>query len=118
MKNILLWAITVSLAGFLFGFDTAVISGADLRLQMLWSTSPLIHGLLVMSSALWGTVLGALFGGIPCDRLGRKNTLIIIGVLYVVSALGSALANDPYVFSLLRFIGGVGIGISSIAVPA
>ena len=118
MKNILLWAITVSLAGVLFGFDTAVISGADLRLQMLWSTSPLIHGLLVMSSALWGTVLGALFGGIPCDRLGRKNTLIIIGVLYVVSALGSALANDPYVFSLLRFIGGVGIGISSIAVPA
>ena len=118
MKNILLWAITVSLAGFLFGFDTAVISGADLRLQMLWSTSPLIHGLLVMSSALWGTVLGALFGGIPCDRLGRKNTLFIIGVLYVVSALGSALANDPYVFSLLRFIGGVGIGISSIAVPA
>lgn len=118
MKNILLWAITVSLAGFLFGFDTAVISGADLRLQALWSTSPLIHGLLVMSSALWGTVLGALFGGIPCDRLGRKNTLIIIGVLYVISAIGSALANDPYVFSLLRFIGGVGIGISSIAVPA
>lgn len=118
MKNILLWAITVSLAGFLFGFDTAVISGADLRLQSLWNTSPLIHGLLVMSSALWGTVLGALFGGIPCDRLGRKTTLIIIGVLYVVSAIGSALANDPYVFSLLRFIGGVGIGISSIAVPA
>jgi sugar porter (SP) family MFS transporter len=118
MKNILLWAITVSLAGFLFGFDTAVISGADLRLQALWNTSPLIHGLLVMSSALWGTVLGALFGGIPCDRLGRKNTLIFIGVLYVLSAIGSALANDPFVFSLLRFIGGVGIGISSIAVPA
>ena len=118
MRNILLWAITVSLAGFLFGFDTAVISGADLRLQSLWNTSPLIHGLLVMSSALWGTVLGALFGGIPCDRLGRKTTLIIIGVLYVVSAIGSALANDPLVFSLLRFIGGVGIGISSIAVPA
>lgn len=118
MKNILLWAITVSLAGFLFGFDTAVISGADLRLQALWNTSPLIHGLLVMSSALWGTVLGALFGGVPCDRLGRKTTLIIIGVLYVISAIGSALANDPYVFSLLRFIGGVGIGVSSIAVPA
>lgn len=118
MKNILMWAITVSIAGFLFGFDTAVISGADLRLQALWNTSPLTHGLLVMSSALWGTVVGALFGGIPCDRLGRKNTLIIIGVLYVVSAIGSALANDPYVFSLLRFIGGVGIGISSIVVPA
>lgn len=118
MKNIVLWVITVSLAGFLFGFDTAVISGADLRLQALWNSSPLIHGLLVMSSALWGTVLGALFGGIPCDRLGRKATLIIIGVLYVVSAIGSALANDPYVFSLLRFIGGIGIGVSSIAVPA
>ena len=118
MKNIILWAITVSIAGFLFGFDTAVISGADLRLQSLWNTGPLFHGLLVMSSALWGTVVGALFGGIPCDKLGRKTTLIIIGILYVVSAIGSALANDPYTFSLLRFIGGVGIGISSIAVPA
>lgn len=118
MKNILTWAITVSIAGFLFGFDTAVISGADLRLQALWNTSPLFHGLLIMSSALWGTVVGALFGSIPCDKLGRKKTLIIIGILYVISAIGSALAHDPYIFSLLRFIGGVGIGISSIAVPA
>jgi SP family xylose:H+ symportor-like MFS transporter len=118
MKNILIWAITVSIAGFLFGFDTAVISGADQRIQNLWHTSPLIHGLFIMSSALWGTVLGALFGGIPCDKLGRKATLILIGVLYIVSSIGSALANDPYVFSILRLIGGIGVGISSIAVPA
>lgn len=118
MKNILFWAITVSIAGFLFGFDTAVISGADLRIQQLWHTSPLFHGLFIMSSALWGTVVGAIFGGIPCDKFGRKTTLIAIGVLYVLGAIGSALANDPYLFSIMRFLGGVGVGLSSIAVPA
>lgn len=106
------------MAGFLFGFDTAVISGADLPIQALWQTGDLVHGLFVMSSALWGTVLGALGGNLPCDRLGRRPTLVLIAILYVVSALGSALANDPFTFSALRFIGGVGVGISSIAVPA
>ncbi|GGW60966.1 sugar porter family MFS transporter [Alishewanella tabrizica] len=118
MKTIFLWAITVALAGFLFGFDTAVISGADLPIQQLWQTDPLFHGIFIMSSALWGTVIGALFGSVPCDRFGRKLTLIAIGVLYIVSALGSALAADPYTFSLMRFIGGLGVGVSSIAVPA
>jgi sugar porter (SP) family MFS transporter len=118
MKNILFWAITVSVAGFLFGFDTAVISGADVRIQQLWQTSPLFHGLFIMSSALWGTVLGAIFGGVPCDKFGRKATLISIGFLYVIGAIGSALANDPYTFSLMRFLGGIGVGLSSIAVPA
>ncbi|AXR06343.1 sugar porter family MFS transporter [Salinimonas sediminis] len=118
MNKIISWSVTVAVAGFLFGFDTAVISGADQAIEALWQTSPLVHGLFVMSSALWGTVLGALFGNKPCDKLGRKKTLILIGILYLVSALGSAMANDPYIFAALRFIGGVGVGISSIAVPA
>lgn len=118
MNKIVYWSFTVAIAGFLFGFDTAVISGADQSIQALWETPPLFHGFFVMSSALWGTVLGALMGNWPCDRLGRKKTLVLIGVLYLLSALGSALAQDPYTFAILRFIGGVGVGVSSIAVPA
>ncbi len=112
------WSITVAVAGFLFGFDTAVISGADLPIQALWDRGPLFHGLFVMSSALWGTVVGALLGNLPCDRYGRKPTLIAIGMLYLLSAAGSALAPDPHTFSFMRFIGGLGVGVSSIAVPA
>lgn len=118
MNKIAFWSITVAVAGFLFGFDTAVISGADKPTQALWQSSPLFHGLFVMSSALWGTVIGALGGNYPCDKLGRKPTLVLIGALYLISALGSALATDPYTFAILRFIGGLGVGISSIAVPA
>ncbi|GAA0853128.1 sugar porter family MFS transporter [Aliiglaciecola litoralis] len=118
MSKIALWSISVAVAGFLFGFDTAVISGADQPIQNLWQTSPLFHGMFIMSSALWGTVLGALAGNYPCDKFGRKPTLVLIGLLYLVSALGSALATDPYTFAIMRFIGGVGVGISSIAVPA
>jgi len=116
-KSILLSSIVASLAGFLFGFDTIVISGADRPIQLLWETSDLFHGTFIMSMALWGTVIGALFGGIPCDRFGRKKTLFWIGVLYLLSALGSALAPDPYIFSLSRFIGGLGVGASSVAAP-
>jgi len=112
------WSITVAIAGFLFGFDTAVISGADQPLQLLWQTSNLFHGFFVMSAALWGTVIGALGGNLPCDRYGRKAVLIAIGVLYLVSALGSAFAPDPYSFSFWRFVGGLGVGASSIVVPA
>src|SRR5690625_1477179 len=116
-RSILLSAIVASLAGFLFGFDTIVISGADQPIQELWETSDLFHGTFIMSMALWGTVIGALFGGIPCDRLGRKKTLFFIGVLYLLSALGSAFAPDPYTFSFSRFIGGLGVGASSVAAP-
>lgn len=111
------WAITVALAGFLFGFDTIVISGADQPIQKLWDTSPLFHGTFIMSMALWGTVLGSLLGGIPCNKIGRKKTLFWIGILYSVSALGSAFAADPYSFSFFRFIGGLGVGASSVAAP-
>ena len=117
-QQITYWSITVAIAGFLFGFDTAVISGADQPVQTLWQTGDLFHGLFIMSAALWGTVIGALFGNWPCDRYGRKRVLVGIGVLYLVSAIGSALAPDPYSFSVWRFIGGLGVGASSIAVPA
>ena len=117
-RRIAYWSVTVAVAGFLFGFDTAVISGADQPLQALWQTSDLFHGIFVMSAALWGTVIGALTGNWPCERFGRKAVLIAIGVLYLASALGSALAPDPYSFSFWRFIGGLGVGVSSIAAPA
>ncbi|WP_031427514.1 sugar porter family MFS transporter [Flavimarina sp. Hel_I_48] len=117
MKAVQKWSVAVALSGFLFGFDTVVISGANLPIKELWHTTPFFHGLFIMSMALWGTVLGSLTGGIPCDRLGRKKTLIWIGVLYFVSALGSALSPDPYLFSFFRFIGGVGVGASSVAAP-
>ncbi|WFO15923.1 sugar porter family MFS transporter [Cellulophaga baltica 4] len=117
-KRILLWSITAALAGFLFGFDVVVISGADKKLQLLWESSDTFHGWVVMGMALWGTVIGAIFGGFPTNKYGRKNTLIAIGVLFAVSAIGSALSNDPYVFALFRFIGGIGVGASTIAAPA
>ena len=118
MVKIFYWSAVVSIGGFLFGFDTAVISGADQPLQQLWKSSDIFHGALIMSSALWGTVVGALFGNIPTEQLGRKKTLIIVGTLYFVSAIGSALSINPYFFFIMRFIGGIGVGISSIVVPA
>jgi sugar porter (SP) family MFS transporter len=120
MKNtssLLFASVVAALAGLLFGFDTAVISGADKPIQQLWNTSSLFHGTFIMSMALWGTVIGALFGGIPSDRFGRKKTLIAIGFLYLISALGSALAPEPFTFSFFRFIGGLGVGASSVAAP-
>ena len=116
-KKIFFWSISVALSGFLFGFDTVVISGANLPIRELWNTSPLFHGVFIMSMALWGTVIGALLGSYPCDKLGRKKTLVVIGLLFLVSAVGSALAWDPYSFSFFRFIGGLGVGASSVASP-
>jgi sugar porter (SP) family MFS transporter len=117
MKKIAVWALIASLAGFLFGFDTVVISGADKNLQAIWNSSDAFHGTVVMGMALWGTVLGAIFGGIPTNKIGRKNTLLWIGILFLVSAIGSAFANDPIVFAVFRFIGGIGVGASTIAAP-
>lgn len=116
-SSIFIWSITVALAGFLFGFDTAVISGADQPIQKLWNTSATYHSWFIMSMALWGTVVGSLLGGIPTDRFGRKKTLFWIGVLFLISAAGSAVAWDPTSFSIFRFIGGLGVGASSVAAP-
>ncbi len=113
----LLNAVVAAMAGFLFGFDTVVISGANQPIKELWNTNPWFHGFFIMSMALWGTVLGALFGGGPTEKYGRKKILFWIGVLYFVSALGSALAPDPYSFSFFRFIGGIGVGVSSVVAP-
>src|SRR6266542_6733065 len=83
--RLLLWAITSALAGFLFGFDTVVISGAEQTIQGLWGLSAGVHG-IAMGAALYGTVLGSIFGGWPTDRFGRKATLMWIGALYILSA--------------------------------
>ena len=117
MSRVYRISIVAALAGFLFGFDTVVISGADQELQSLWNTSNLFHGSIVMSMALWGTVIGALTASYPCDKFGRKKTLLIIGVLFFISAIGSGLSTNPFMFSFFRFIGGIGVGSSTIAGP-
>jgi SP family arabinose:H+ symporter-like MFS transporter len=114
--RIILWSITSALAGFLFGFDTVVISGAEQAIQSVWNLSPGVHG-IVIASALYGTVAGSLLGGLPTDRFGRRATLIAIGLLYLIGALWSALAADPYSFIVARLIGGFGIGVSTVAAP-
>lgn len=119
MKNLpTYYAAIASLSGFLFGFDTVVISGANLPIRDLWQTSDWFHGVFIMSVALWGTFLGAALGNIPTDHIGRKSTLFWIAVFYFISAVGTALATDPYFFSIYRFIGGLAIGVSTIAAPA
>ena len=115
-RKVLLWSVIVALGGFLFGFDTAVISGAEQSIQRFWTLSPIEHGLTV-SIALIGTIIGALLGSIPSDNLGRKKTLIIIAITYLVSSIGTALANDWYVFLIFRLIGGLGVGASSVTAP-
>jgi sugar porter (SP) family MFS transporter len=115
-RKVLLWSIVVALGGFLFGFDTAVISGAEQSIQAYWSLTSVEHGLTV-SIALIGTVIGSLVGSIPCERLGRRNTLLLIAALYLVSSLGTAFATNWYLFLLFRFLGGLGVGASSVTAP-
>ncbi len=114
--RIFFWSLTSALAGFLFGFDTVVISGAEKTIQTLWGLSPGVHG-IAMASALYGTVAGSLAGGWPADRFGRRATLLWIGVLYFVGAVGSALAPNVGIFIAARIIGGLGIGISTVVAP-
>jgi len=116
-NNLFRYSIVAALAGFIFGFDTVVISGANEPIKKLWDTSPLFHGIFIMSMALWGTVAGALIGGIPAERFGRKKTLFWVGIFFAVSAIGTAVAPNPYIFSFFRFIGGLGIGVSSVVAP-
>ena len=114
--RIFFWSITSALAGFLFGFDTVVISGAEQKIQSLWGLSAGLHG-VVMAAALYGTVLGSILGGWPTDRFGRKPTLLWIGLLYFVSAVWSGLATGPWSLILARFIGGLGVGAATVAAP-
>ena len=114
--RIFFWSLTSALAGFLFGFDTVVISGAEKTIQALWGLSDNLHG-IAMASALYGTVVGSLIGGWPADRFGRKATLLWIGVLYLLGAAGSALAPNVWIFIAARFVGGLGIGISTVVAP-
>jgi MFS transporter, SP family, arabinose:H+ symporter len=114
--RIFFWSLTSALAGFLFGFDTVVISGAEKTIQALWGLSPGVHG-IAMASALYGTVVGSLIGGWPADRFGRRKTLLWIGVLYFLGAVGSALASNVVTFIAARVIGGLGIGISTVVAP-
>lgn len=110
-------SLTAALAGFIFGFDMVVISGADKAIQKLWQTSPWFHGFFIMSMALWGTVIGSIFGGAPTEKYGRKKILMLVGILFIISSIGSAFSHNPYLFSFFRLLGGIGIGISSVAAP-
>ncbi|HEX9955609.1 MAG TPA: MFS transporter, partial [Fibrella sp.] len=115
-QRIFFWSITAALGGFLFGFDTAVISGVEQSLQSLWQLNVWEHGLTV-SIALIGTVIGSMTGGIPAEQLGRKKTLFWIAVLYLLASLGTALAPNWSIFLIFRFLGGLGVGASSVAAP-
>ena len=114
--RIFFWSITSALAGFLFGFDTVVISGAEQTIQKLWGLSPGVHG-LAMASALYGTVLGSLLGGWPTDRFGRKRDAACSSACSILSAVGCGFANGVVMFIAARFIGGLGIGVSTVAAP-
>lgn len=114
--KIFFWAITSALGGFLFGFDTAVISGGEQNIQLMWGLNDIMIGQTV-AMALYGTIIGAVFGGIPAQRIGRKLSLIWIAALFLVSAIGSALAPEVYTLMIARFIGGLSIGASSVVAP-
>ena len=115
-RKVILWSVTVAIGGFLFGFDTAVISGAEEAIQQYWNLTAFEHGFTI-SVALIGTIIGALTGSIPSDKLGRKKTLILIACAYLIASFGSALSTNWYLFLLFRFLGGIGVGASSVTAP-
>ena len=113
---VLWWSIIVSLGGLLFGFDTAVISGVEQSIQQLFQLSDLMHGFTI-ASALIGTIIGSFTSGYPTDKYGRKPMLFIIAVLFMVSAIGSALSTTILQFIIFRLLGGLSIGASSVVAP-
>lgn len=115
-KRLALWSITVGLGGFLFGLDVAVISGAEQAIQKLWGLSDWLHGTAI-AMALYGTAFGAALGNIPANKIGRKKTLIWIGVLFFVTSIGAALSTNVYLFMFFRFLSGLSIGASSVVAP-
>lgn len=117
IKAYMFWvAFVASLGGLLFGFDTAVISGAEKQIQAVYGLSDFAHG-FTMASALIGTIIGALFCGKPAERFGRKKSLIVIGILYLVSAVFSGAIVNWYSFMFFRFLGGLAVGASSVVGP-
>jgi sugar porter (SP) family MFS transporter len=108
--------VVAALGGLLFGFDTAVIAGATQSLKTLYQLSPLGEGFTV-ASALVGTVIGSMLAGIPGDRYGRRDSLRMMAVLYVISALGCAFAWNWVALVTFRFVGGLAIGGSSVLGP-
>lgn len=119
MKSFMFYvAFVASLGGLLFGFDTAVISGAEKDIQQVYGLSDFLHG-FTMSSALIGTIIGALFSTSPVEKCGRQKSLIVIAIMYFLSAIGSALAPDNawWLFIFSRFLGGLAVGASSVAGP-
>src|SRR5574340_1008914 len=108
--------LVASLGGLLFGFDTAVIAGTTHALTTTFHLSPAALGMTV-SAALWGTILGSMLAGIPGDRFGRRDSLRVMAVLYLVSALGCAMAWSWSALVLFPFNGGLGIGGSSVRGP-
>ncbi|MHB1920908.1 MAG: sugar porter family MFS transporter [Chitinophagaceae bacterium] len=115
-SRVYFWSMVIAIGGFLFGFDTAVISGAEQAIQHYWGLSVFEHGLTI-SIALIGTVIGALLGGIPADRFGRRTTLVLIAILYLLSSLGTAFSVHWITFLFFRFCGGLGVGASSVTAP-
>lgn len=115
-SKVIRWSLVVAIGGFLFGFDTAVISGAEKSIQQYWQLTPFQHGLTI-SIALIGTIIGSLTGSIPSDKLGRRKTLLLIASLYLFSSIGTALSTSWWVFLLFRFLGGIGVGASSVTAP-
>lgn len=109
-------AMIAALGGLLFGFDTAVISGAEKSIQEMFNLDGFWHGFTV-AIALIGTIVGAMTAGKPADKYGRKNVLVVIALLYGITALATAMANDWLVFISFRFIGGIGVGASSVIGP-
>lgn len=109
-------AMIAALGGFLFGFETAVISGAEKTIQQLWTLKPFWQGFTVASSLI-GTVLGSVIAGIPAKKYGRKKVLLAIALIYLVSAIGCASASAWLLFVLFRFIGGIAVGASSVVGP-
>lgn len=115
-SKLFFWAFVAALGGFLFGFDVAVISGAEQAIQKLWSLNNIESGLLV-GAGLFGTIVGAFFGSWPAEKYGRKPMLVWIGILFLICSVGCALAQGPLQFILARFIGGVAVGASSVVAP-